>query len=238
MANNGYTGRGLLGQVVNTLGARIVSGELVPGRPIDLGQLETELDISRTVLREALKVLTAKGLVDARQSRGTYVRPQAEWQLLDVDVLRWRLSGQSTGTLLRQLVELRSIVESAGARLAALRRDKDDVAALTEALDALANVAPASSLAADAYLSFNRRLLAISRNELLLSLAAVLELAPAKQAALVHSGNALHDPLTAHRAIVEAISNGDLDVAERAMRTLLDHAVQDVEPGRQAEVGT
>lgn len=221
MANNGYGGRGLLGQVVNTLGVRIVSGRLAPGRSIDLGQLETELDISRTLLREALKVLTGKGLVDARQSRGTYVRPRADWQLLDVDVLRWRLSGQSTDPLLRQVTEVRSIVESAAARLAAQRCDQDDVATLTEALDAMADADPSSSLAVDADLSFHRRLLAISRNDLLLSMAAVLELATHNS--LAPNGTVAHGPLAAHRAVVEAISNGDPDEAERAMRTLLDH---------------
>ena len=78
VVNGSRMGRGLHGQVVNELGSRIVSGLLTPGEPIDLAEVEKELGISRTVLREALKVLTGKGLVDARQKRGTFVRPRTD----------------------------------------------------------------------------------------------------------------------------------------------------------------
>jgi GntR family galactonate operon transcriptional repressor len=227
--NNGYAGRGLHGQVVNELGARIVSGRLEPGEPIDLVELEAAFDISRTVLREALKVLAAKGLVDARQKRGTFVRPRADWQLLDVDVLRWRLASQSTGKLLSQLAEVRSIVEPAGARLAAQRRDDDDLAALTGALDAMADADPAGPEAVEADLRFHRQLLTASHNELLVSMAAMLEVALAARDSLVHTGKSVRDPLPAHRAVVEAITGGDPDAAEQAMRALLAQAVEDVE---------
>jgi DNA-binding FadR family transcriptional regulator len=219
----------LHGQVVNELGARIVSGRLEPGESIDVVALEAEFDISRTVLREAMKVLAAKGLVDARQKRGTFVRPRADWQLLDVDVLRWRLAGQSTGELLGQLDEVRSIVEPAGARLAAVRRDEDDLAALTDALAAMADSDPASPTAVEADLRFHRRLITASHNELLVSMAAMIEVALAARDSLVHSGNAVRDPLPAHRAVATAIADGDPDAAERAVRALLVQAVEDAE---------
>jgi GntR family transcriptional regulator, galactonate operon transcriptional repressor len=230
--NNGYAGRGLHGQVVNELGARIVSGRLQPDESIDVTELETEFDISRTVLREALKVLAAKGLVDARQKRGTFVRPRADWQLLDVDVLRWRLACRSTGELLSQLAEVRSIVEPAGARLATERRDESDLAALTAALDAMAAADPASPEAVEADLRFHRQLLTASHNELLVSMAAMIEVALAARDSLVHAGNSVRDPVPAHRAVVEAIAGGDPDAAERAMRALLTQAVEDVESVR------
>lgn len=230
--HNGYAGRGLHGQVVNELGARIVSGTLAPDSSIDVMALEAEFDVSRTVLREALKVLAAKGLVDARQKRGTFVRPRADWQLLDVDVLRWRLSSQSTGELLSQLAEVRSIVEPAGARLAAVRRDEDDLAALTGALDAMAAADPASAEAVEADLCFHRQLITASHNELLVSMAAMIEVALAARDSLVHTGNAVRDPVPAHRAVVEAIADGDPEAAERAVRALLAQAVRDTEPVR------
>ncbi|HEX6355690.1 FadR/GntR family transcriptional regulator [Actinophytocola sp.] len=230
--NGGYAGRGLHGQVVNELGSRIVAGRLKPGESIDLVALEAEFDISRTVLREALKVLAAKGLVDARQKRGTFVRPRTDWQLLDVDVLRWRLASQSTGELLNQLAEVRSFVEPAGARLAALRRDDDDLAALTAALDAMAAADPASPEAVEADLRFHRQLLAASHNELLVSMAAMIEVALAARDSLVHAGNVVRDALPAHRAVVETISAGDPEAAELAMRALLAQAVEDVESVR------
>jgi GntR family transcriptional regulator, galactonate operon transcriptional repressor len=229
VVNNGYAGRGLHGQVVNELGARIVSGRLEPDESIDVTELEAEFDISRTVLREALKVLAAKGLVDARQKRGTFVRSRADWQLLDVDVLRWRLSGQSTGALLSQLAEVRSIVEPAGARLAAQRRDDDDLAALTEALEAMADADPAGPEAVEADLRFHRLLLTASHNELLVSMAAMIEVALAARDSLVHAGNEVRDPVPTHRAVVEAVAGGDPDAAEHAVRALLAQAVEDAE---------
>src|ERR1700746_1337182 len=91
------------------------------GRPARPGW-QAEFGVSLTVMRESLKVLAAKGLVGARQKRGTYVRQRADWNLLDPDVLRWQFSAKSGASLLRSLDEVRAIIEPAAARLAALRR--------------------------------------------------------------------------------------------------------------------
>jgi GntR family transcriptional regulator, galactonate operon transcriptional repressor len=237
---SGYAGRGLHGQVVNELGRRIVSGKLVPETPIDLAQLEAELDVSRTALREALKVLAAKGLVDARQKRGTFVRPRRDWHLLDADLLRWQLAEQPTGALLSKLAEVRSIVEPAGARLAAQRRDEDDLGALAAALTAMAESDPASVAAVDADLAFHAALLAASHNELLIQMEAMIEVGLAARDMLVHTGHggAVQDPVPAHRAVYEAVRDGDPDAAERAMRALLDQALRDAERVRRAEGST
>jgi len=83
--------RGLHGQTVDTLARRVLSGEYPPGTVLDLPTLRTELDVSLTVLREALKVLSAKGMIGARQKRGTFVRPRESWNMLDADVMRWHI---------------------------------------------------------------------------------------------------------------------------------------------------
>ncbi|GAB3434727.1 FadR/GntR family transcriptional regulator [Actinophytocola sediminis] len=237
---NGYAGRGLHGQVVNELGGRIVSGRLVPEESIDLAELESELDVSRTVLREALKVLAAKGLVDARQKRGTFVLPRADWHLLDADVLRWQLAEQPTGQLLSQLAEVRSIVEPAGARLAALRRDEADLAALSQALDAMAAADPASTAAVEADLAFHAALLAAAHNEMLTRMEAMIEVGLAARDMLVHTGHggAVRDPVPAHRAVFEATRDGDPDGAELAMRALLDQALHDADQVTRAKGST
>lgn len=226
---NGYAGRGTHGQVVNELGARIVSGRLEPEKSIDLDQLETELDISRTVLREALKVLAAKGLVDARQKRGTFVLPRARWQLLDADVLRWQFSSRPTAELLGQLAEVRAIMEPAGARLAAQRRDDADLAALAESVEAMAESTSDTAAAVDADLRFHRALLAASHNELLVRMEAMIEVALAARDTLVHGGHGapVEGPVPAHRAVFDAVRAGDPDAAEQAMRALLDQAERD-----------
>src|SRR6185436_17972491 len=96
-----------------------------------------ELGVSLTALREALKVLTAKGLVDARQKRGTFVRPRADWQLLDAEVIRWQFAERADPKLLDELHEVRGIVEPAAARLAAERATDDDITTLEGALTAM-----------------------------------------------------------------------------------------------------
>src|ERR1700712_583568 len=90
-ANAGYPGGGLHGHLVQSLGVRIVSGRLAPGVALPTeAQLVEEFGSSRSTVREAIKVLTAKGLVVARTKAGTVVQPESNWNLLDPDVLAWR----------------------------------------------------------------------------------------------------------------------------------------------------
>ncbi|WP_213456363.1 FadR/GntR family transcriptional regulator [Rhizomonospora bruguierae] len=223
-----YARRGLHGQVVEVIARRILAGEIAPGATVDLTALQAELDVSLTVLREALKVLSAKGIVDARQKRGTFVRPRADWNLLDADVIRWQFAEGADPRLLDQLHEVRSIVEPAAARLAASRASEEDLAALVGALDEMAAVdgSPAAAVAAD--LNFHRALLAATHNELLERMEVVMETGRAERDRLVHGGEPHDDPVPSHRAVVEAIQAKDAAAAETAMRGLLDKAVRDV----------
>ncbi|MFD5762906.1 FadR/GntR family transcriptional regulator, partial [Streptomyces sp. NPDC127044] len=143
-----YARRGVHGQTVETLARRVLSGEIPEGATLDMAALQSELDVSLTALRESLKVLAAKGMVDARQKRGTFVRPRSDWNLLDADVLRWQFS-ESDGTgadpaLLRNLGEVRGIIEPAAVRLAAARRPVRDLEWFEAALDAVCDDGGAS----------------------------------------------------------------------------------------------
>lgn len=106
-----YVGRGIHGQVVEALGYRIVSGRIAQGDTIDVRSVAEEMDISLTVMRESLKVLAGKGLIDSRQKRGTFVQPDREWNFLDADVIRWRVAGGHGAKLLGDLAEVRAIIE-------------------------------------------------------------------------------------------------------------------------------
>ncbi|WP_203662130.1 FadR/GntR family transcriptional regulator [Actinocatenispora rupis] len=222
-----YPGRGIHGQTVERLARRILSGQLAEGDTIDIPALEAELDVSRTALREALKVLAAKGLVGARQKRGTFVRTREEWNLLDGDVMRWQFAGpERTWTrFLGDLAEVRGLVEPPAAHLAATRRTTEDVAALDAALDAMAAAgSPADAVAAD--LGFHRALLAATHNELLARMEVVIERALAERDRIVHEA-AAPDPVPVHRAVRDAVAAGDPDAARDAMETLLALADQD-----------
>ena len=221
-----YGSRGVHGQTVETIARRVLSGQLPEGATIDLTALQTELDVSLTALRESLKVLAAKGLVDARQKRGTFVRPRTDWNLLDPDVLRWRFSAEPDVRLLRSLHEVRGIVEPAAVRLAAERRTDADLATLEEALAAMAGAAePPGAVEAD--LAFHRALLEATHNELLTSMQTVLESALAARDQLVHGAQHSDDPVPSHRAVLDGVRAQDPDAAEAAMRSLLDKAASD-----------
>ncbi|MFE9610726.1 FadR/GntR family transcriptional regulator [Streptomyces sp. NPDC006012] len=227
-----YARRGVHGQTVEALAHRILGGEIPEGATLDLVALQSELDVSLTALRESLKVLAAKGMVDARQKRGTFVRARADWNLLDADVLRWQFESHRTGTdrsLLRNLAEVRAIVEPAAVRLAAQRRSDADLAALDGALDAMGRHDADLSHAVQADLAFHRALLAATHNELLERMEMVLESGLAYRDRIVHSSPHSEDPVPAHRAVLDAVRDGDPQAAEAAMRALLAQAGRDLD---------
>lgn len=223
-----FAARGVHGQTVEVLAQRILTGQLAEGSTLDMGALQAEFDVSLTVLREALRVLAAKGMVDARPKRGTFVRPRAAWSLLDGDVLRWQFARQSQPELFGDLHELRSIVEPGAARLAAARATDADLAALDEALDAMATAGPDPSAAVAADLAFHRALLAATHNELLVRMEIVIETGLAERDRMVHGAQGTSDPVPSHRAVVDAIRDHDPAAAAAAMDALLEQAISDV----------
>lgn len=221
------TDRGLHGQTVREVARRILTGRFPPGSTIAVTELEAEMDVSRTALREALKVLSAKGLVGARQKRGTFVRDRSDWNLLDADVIRWQFADRTDESFLDNLHELRGIVEPAGARLAAGRRTETDLAALDAALAKMAAAGGDASLAVAADLDFHRALLSATHNELVVRMEVLIETGLATRDRLVHGAHPHSDPVPSHRAVAEAVRRGDADAAEAAMRELLDQAKTD-----------
>ncbi|MER5441415.1 FCD domain-containing protein [Streptomyces sp. NPDC002790] len=236
----GYARRGVHGQTVETIAHRVLSGRIGEGATLDLGALQDELGVSLTALRESLKVLAAKGMVDARQKRGTFVRPRADWHLLDADVLRWQfesldggVAGGAGNPLLGDLDEVRGIVEPAAVRLAACRRTQDDLDALDAALAAMGEVGEvaegSAARAVEADLAFHGALLRASHNELLERMDLVIAAGLAHRDRLVHgTGRHPRDPVPSHRAVLDAVRVGDADAAEAAMRVLLAQAARDL----------
>jgi DNA-binding FadR family transcriptional regulator len=223
-----YSGRGVHGQVVQRLGARIVGGHWAEGDVLDVRALGDELDVSLTVMRESLKVLADKGLIDARQKRGTYVRSRSAWNLLDADVIRWRMAGGDGERLMRDLTDVRSVVEPAVARRAALRRTDADLAALDGALDAMERARGDLAAEADADAAFHRALLAATGNELLARFDLILEPGLRERDRLVHAHGDADDPVPSHRRLLDAVRDRDAARAELAMFDLLAKAAEDV----------
>lgn len=226
-----HSRRGLHGRVVDELGARIVEGTLPPGTIIQLESLVNEMQVSRTVLREAFKVLTAKGLLDARPHTGTYVLGRDRWNLLDADVICWRNTPAPDAQLLRELEEVRQIVEPWGSRLAAERRTDEQLIAIQEAYAALAATESQTSAAtADADIHFHRALVAASHNELLGRLAGLLEpLLRVRDVMARHADDAGPTFVDYHRAVVDRVTAGDGPGAFDATTALLRGAAADTE---------
>ena len=117
-------GRGLHGQLVQQLGQMIVAGELGADRPLVPEEIGQRFEVSRTVVRESLRVLEAKGLVSARPNVGTRIRPVHEWNLLDPDVIEWRALGPFRADQARELAELRQAFEPLAAHLVAAQSSR------------------------------------------------------------------------------------------------------------------
>ncbi|MGP3968828.1 FadR/GntR family transcriptional regulator [Streptomyces sp. 6N223] len=220
----GNRGRGLHGQLVQQLGQMIVSGDLGADRPLVPEEIGQRFEVSRTVVRESLRVLEAKGLVSARPNVGTRVRPVGDWNLLDPDIIEWRAFGPQREDQRRELCELRLTIEPLAARLATgdsreeiRQRLGDMVDIMTHALgqgDAL------TFSRADA--EFHALLLQAAGNRMLEHLSGIVA------SALQVSGGALsgceqptEGSIALHQRIVDAMESGEPAAAESAMRQLL-----------------
>ena len=212
------------------LGRQILSGKLRPGQavPVPAG-----LNASRTALREALKVLTAKGLVEARPRVGTRVRARAHWQLFDTDVIAWQRGGKLGAAFLNELTEVREILEPATAALAATRATDDDVAEIARAYDDMVAATDADRVKLDAFVDadtrFHAGILRASGNELLTQLGQTVfsALVLSFRATTIRPG-AARASLPRHRAILNAIKRRQPAAARRAMLSLMAHTAREV----------
>ena len=220
----GSRGRGLHGQLVQQLGQMIVSGDLGADRPLVPEEIGQRFEVSRTVVRESLRVLEAKGLVSARPNVGTRVRPVSDWNLLDPDIIEWRAFGPQRDDQRRELSELRWTIEPLAARLAA-GHGRDDVqqrlADMVEIMGHAMGQGDALTFArADS--EFHSLLIQVAGNRMLEHLSGIVS------AALHVSGGPVtgcerptEASLGHHGRIVDALAGGDGAAAEAAMRQLL-----------------
>jgi DNA-binding FadR family transcriptional regulator len=224
----GYAMRGLQAKVIDGVGRQIVSGQYRPG---DLLPKEAELTeqfgVSRTSVREGMRVLAAKGLVDIRQKIGTRVRQPEAWNVFDSDILRWHSEVGRGDEIMRNLVEVRQIMEPAAARLAAGRASMDDLRRMDDALaDMVANSTHREGYA-HADVEFHLAVYAASHNVLLRQFGSVVAdfmyaSFNVQQATAADDEVFLEDAET-HAAVFHAINGGNGEKAADAMlRVVLD----------------
>ncbi len=211
------------------LGSAIVSGRISPGSLLTGEVANAEaLNVSRSAYREAVQVLTAKGLVESRPRAGTRVLPRSRWNLLDPMVLAWAFTGEPEADFVRDLFELRAVVEPAIARFAAERRSAEELARLQEALDGMQRHTLATEAGRAADRDFHEALLEAAHNEVMMSLAASISAAVQWTTTYKLRGRSLpRDPVPDHARVCEAVAERDADAAAAAMQVLVDLAHQD-----------
>lgn len=222
-------GRRLHGALAHKLGTAILSGQYAPGDvlPGEVAFAE-ELKVSRSAYREAIQVLAAKGLVASRPKAGTRVLPRERWNLLDPEVLAWAFAGEPDVAFVRDLFELRSIIEPAAARLAAQRRTKDDVRVMREALAAMRRHTLTTDAGRAADRDFHDAILRATGNHAMVVLSASIGAAVHWTTQFKQRTRELpRNPIPDHARVLEAIASGDADAAAEAMGVLVDLALED-----------
>lgn len=218
------------GTTAQSIGVAILSGAYPPGHTF-LGEIEQAayLNISRTAYREAVRILAAKGLLDSRPKAGTRVNPRGMWNLLDPDVLAWTFEGEPSEEFIRDLFELRGIIEPAAAELAAERRERSHIEIMRQALEDMGQFGLAHPEGRAADQRFHRAILDATGNDTINALATSVGAAVSWTTEYKQRERALpRDPLPDHQRVFEAIRNGDVGAARKAMLQLLDLALRDM----------
>ncbi len=218
------------------LGRRIVGGSLKPGAVLpNADLLAREYSVSRPALREAVKLLAGKGLLEMAPRRGTVVRPRAKWNRLDDDVITWELGEAPNALFVRNLFELRRMIEPEAAALAACRATPEGVAAVEYALEVMSRAGFASRDSVRADLDFHRAILIHSGNDFLATFAPAIEASLTITFKIQRRKDYDTRRFVAEHALVcTAIRNRDPEKARAAVLALLNPAEADAMAGLAA----
>jgi DNA-binding FadR family transcriptional regulator len=220
-------------QIVRALGEDILAGRFAPGEKLPPeSDLLDRFGVSRTSLREAIKTLTAKGLLIVKTRVGTKVSERIRWNLFDPEVLAWKVRTGMDADFRRHLAEVRRAIEPAAAELASLHRSEEDLAVMRAAIVAMRTETTSEYGFARADLSLHLAIGAASNNPMIRSVASVIETALLEAFTLSPPTRApdLHrETVDAHERIVERIAARDGPGAAAAMLAVIDAGYSRVE---------
>jgi len=227
-AEPGVMARKLHTRVADQIGRSVVRGEIPPGHalPSEL-RICDMMNVSRTAVREALRVLVGKGLLQSRPKSGTKVRDPEHWNHLDPDVLRWQLEVSDVDNFLRKLFQLRLAVEPAAAALAAAGATADDNRRIKSAFEKMAS-AKTNDAFAEADIDFHRNIFRATHNEFFWPIAQMFEHALRECFRMSSQGDHRNRAIDEHRELMLAITSHKPDRANIAALVLLENAVDDL----------
>lgn len=219
----------LHGTIARDLGIAIMSGVYQPGDVLTGEVAASErLEVSRTAYREAVRILSAKGLVESKPKVGTKVGSRDKWHLLDPDVLAWGFENEPDLDLLNSLFELRNIVEPAAAALAATRRTNAQVRMMQRAINGMAHFTLATAEGRQADQDFHAALLQATNNPFITSLTTSVNAAVNTTTLFKQRKRPLpRDPVPDHVRVLAAIVDKDALGAQKAMAELIQLARAD-----------
>ncbi|MBE1583415.1 FadR/GntR family transcriptional regulator [Nonomuraea angiospora] len=233
---------GLHARVLDHLGTAICSGDVAAGSVLSIEDLVDRYQVSRSVIREVLRVLASMGLVETRRRVGIMIQPPGMWSVFDPQVIRWRLASEGRMAQLRSITELRTAIEPHAAWLAAERVDDDEASELVGLAARMWAAGKAGDEARflDLDIDFHRRVLAASGNEMF----AKLQLIVAEVLAGRHHYHLMpHYPdeeaLRLHTDVAQAIQRRDGERARRAMVGIMEQGFAEMKSlwERTAEPG-
>jgi DNA-binding FadR family transcriptional regulator len=229
-------GRSLVDRAVQRIGQDIVSRHYPPG--VSLPN-ETEwceqLDISRSVLREALRVLVSKNLITIRARLGGRVRDQSEWNLLDPDILLWRSHGEDQHVFASELFELRRTIEPAAAGIAARRIQPAQLDELRRAYNEMEAAGEDTGRFFEPDNRFHKIILGAVGNSLFHALAQTIVVALDITLRMsLDAPKGQQQSLPFHKTVLQAMERGDAAAASEAMLRLVDASERDVAEARAA----
>ncbi len=211
--------------LLETLGQAIVAGDYDGQAFPTEGELATRFGASRTVAREAVKMLAAKGLLTSRPRQGTRVQPVASWNLLDPDVTRWMTERPFTSRIYRDYTEVRLAVEPMAARLAAKRATAADLVAINQALQTMDDEAGDHARALLADIDFHVAILKAAGNPFLLQMRELIQTALTISIGLTNRISGHTANIEDHATVLRAIERGDAEDAESAMKRILTESL-------------
>ena len=219
-------GRNLTYGMLDAIGRAIVvgdyEGEIFPTE----AELAKQHGVSRSVTREAVKMLTAKGLLSARPRQGTIVQPTTSWNLFDTDVLRWLLERQFSIDLLRQFNELRVAIEPEAAALAARVATADDIERVNAGLKRMEKAERGDDDTLESDIAFHIAVLRASRNPFYAQFRDVVSTALRTSIRFTNRVKGRTANVADHAAVRDAIAGGNPEKARKAMRALISDVLE------------